>query len=94
MRVSLALFDRKTGVEQENALSRPPSEVAVSRTGESGNVSLKFLEHVSQARRRSNPRLDGETETVGLAWTMIRILTKDDDLAELPLDTFILKVYL
>ena len=80
MRVCLALSDRETGIEQENALSRPPSEVAVSWTGEAGNVSLKFLEHVSQTWRRRNPGLDGETETVGLTWTMIRILTKDHDL--------------
>ena len=80
VRVGLTLPDRETGVEQENTLGRPPSQVTVTRTGEAGDVSLQLLEHVEKTWRRSNTGLDGETETVSLTWTVIWILTEDDDL--------------
>ena len=69
----------ETGVEKEHALTSPTAEIATHRD-KSSRLSLYLLEDIAERGREIDPIIDAETESVGLAHTVIRVLTQDDHL--------------
>ena len=67
------------GVEQKHTLTCPMLEIAVHREG-TPEVVVQLLVHVAQRRRYGDTTTHGETQTVGLARAVIRILAEDDHL--------------
>ena len=69
----------ETGVEKEHALTSPTAEIATHRD-RSSRLSLYLLEDIAERGREIDPIIDAETESVGLAHTVIRVLTQYDHL--------------
>ena len=77
MRIGLVRLDREDRVEHEDALSGPGFQAAVIRDLIS-KVFMEFTINVSQReRQRSNVRLHGETEAMGMARGWIWILADE-----------------
>ena len=76
VRRGLAHFDRQHAVEQEHALLRPMFEKAVALRPDA-EVALQLLVDVDEARRRADPRLDREAQTMRLPLAVIGVLPED-----------------
>ena len=77
--VGLVGTDGQRGVEQQHALTGPPSQVARWRHG-CARVVLYLLEDVLQRGRKGHAVLHREGESVGLSWLVVGVLTYDDHL--------------
>lgn len=71
-------LDGKSIVKEEDALLCPAREIAVGGN-RSAKVGVDFFEDVLEARWGLDVFIDRESEAVGLAWTVVRVLTDDDD---------------
>ena len=78
MRRGMSVAHRESRVQQQHALFGPTREIAVAGRSES-DVVLTFGEDVPQRRRGWLRSHHGERKTVGLADTVVRILSEDDD---------------
>lgn len=55
--------------------------VEVARGGDGfAEIGLKFLENVEKRGGKGDAFVDGKTKSVGLIWSMVGVLTQDDDL--------------
>ena len=78
MAESLMLPDCEAGVEQEDALLCPTSQVAALWDGCS-RLGLYLLEDVLERRRELYAVVHAEAESVRLSGAVIGVLTEDDD---------------
>ena len=79
VRVRLPAAHGQHRVEEQHALLRPRSQVAVVRNRRA-DVVPQFFENILQRRRCRHPRLHREAEAVRLPRPVIRVLPEDDDL--------------
>lgn len=78
MRTGLVRPYCQSGVEEQHALLGPTGEVT-AYGNRCAQVTLNFLKDILQRRRKRYPVIHGKAQAMCLAWTMIRILTDDDD---------------
>ncbi len=69
----------ETGVEKEYTLTGPAAQIAALRDRRA-RLGLYLLEDIAERGREIDPIIDAETESLGLAHTVIRILTQYDHL--------------
>lgn len=67
------------GIEEEDALLGPVSEVAVVGDGHT-DILTQFFKDIDEGGWRGDGFLDGEAEAVGLAGAMVGVLSQQDDL--------------
>jgi len=77
MRTCLMLAHGEGGVEQKHTLLGPTGEVATGGNGGT-SVVLYLLEDVEQRRGKRHSVVDRETQSMGLTWLMIGILSQKD----------------
>lgn len=65
-------------IEQEYSLMCPTSEISIFWYWLSLTRAY-FLKYISEGRRNLCSFLDGKSETMSLSWTMVRILSQNDN---------------
>lgn len=71
--------DGERGVEEKDALLGPVRKITMPGNGHT-DVLVQLLEDIDEGWGWRNGFLDGEAETVGLAGTMVRVLSQQNDL--------------
>ena len=74
VRACLMGTDGECGIEQEHPLVGPTGEVSARRDVDA-QVALDFLEDVLKGRREGHALVHGETESVCLSGTVVRVLS-------------------
>lgn len=70
-------FDRECGVQQQDALPSPASQVATLGNGDT-QIAFDLLEDVLERRRKLNMVVDRETKAMSLIGFVVRVLSQDD----------------
>ena len=76
--IGLAAANRQHGVEQQNSLFGPGSQIAVRNRGKT-DIILQFLIDVFERGRNRNPPIDRKAQPLCLPGFVIRILPDDHD---------------
>lgn len=69
----------KSRVEQQHTLSCPPRQISIGRRHRKLKIVLYLLKYIDERWRQRNTVTHRETQSVGLSWTVIRILTENDN---------------
>lgn len=69
---------RQYGIEQQHALFRPSIQVTAVRI-RSSRIGLYFLENIDERRGERDAVIDRKAQSVGLSFSVIGILSDDDD---------------
>ena len=80
VRTCLMGTDGERGIEQEHPLVGPTGEVSARRDVDA-QVALDFLEDVLKGRREGHAVVHGETESVCLSGTVVRVLPNNHHLS-------------
>ena len=79
MRSSLVLSHGECGIEQKHTLLCPSAQTSQAGDG-APCIVVDLLEDVDKRGRHAYTIFHRETKSLGLSWTMIRILSDDDHL--------------
>ena len=78
MRARLMGTDGESGVEKEDSLLGPTSEVTTFGRDCGAEVTVYLLDDVHQRGRNPDTITDGEAQTVCLTWLVVGVLSYDD----------------
>lgn len=79
MRCRLVSLNRESGIQKQNSLLRPSSQISTSRNRDS-QIALDLLENILKRRGKRNLIINRETKPMRLTRLVIGILPQNNDL--------------